>query len=73
MLAHIRIHRFCLIPGVPNTTHVKKATDRNDGLFKSVYRDNLVKTIEYRVSDKNDKKTIQPTDITILIFGGGPQ
>ena len=43
-------------------------------LFQSVYRDNLFKPTEYRASDKSDnKKTIQPTDITLLIFGGGPK
>ena len=67
------ICRFYLIPGVPNTPHVTQTTDINHGLFKSVYQDNLVKLIEYRVSDKSDKKTIHQTDIPLLIFGGGPQ
>ena len=73
MLAQLRIHGFYLIPGVPSTAHVAKATDRNYGLFKSVYQDNLVKLTEYRVSDNSDRKTIQPTGIPLLIFGGGPQ
>ena len=55
------------------TTHVTQATDRNYGIFKSVYQDNLVKLTEYIVSDKSDKKTIQPSDIPLLIFVGGPQ
>ena len=58
---------------MPNTTHIAQATDRYYGLFKSVYQYNLVKLTEYIVSDKSDKKTIQPTDIPLLIFGGGPQ
>ena len=37
MLAQLRIRGFYLIPGVPNTTHVTRAADRNYGLFKSVY------------------------------------
>ena len=73
MLAHLRIRGFYLIPGVPNKTHVTQETDRNYGLFKSVYRDNLVKLTEYRVINKSDNNTIQPTDIPLLIFGGGPQ
>ena len=59
--------------GAPNTTHVTHATYRNYGLFKSVYRYNIVKMNEYRVSDKSDKKNIQKYDILLLIFGGGPQ
>ena len=73
ILEHIRIHGFYLIPGAPNTTHVTHATYRNYGLFKSVYRYNIVKMNEYRVSDKIDKKNIQQYDILILIFGGGSQ
>ena len=66
MLARLRIRGFYLIPGVPNTTHVTQATDKNYGVFKSVYRDNLSKLTELRCSKK---KTIQPTDIPLLIFG----
>ena len=73
MHAHLRLRRFYLIPGVPNTTHVTQATDINYGLYKSVYQDNLVKLTEYTVSDNSDNKTIHPTDITLLIFVGGPQ
>ena len=70
MLAQLRIRGFYLIPGIPNTIHVTQAIDRNYGIFKSVYRDNLVKLSEHGV--KNNK-TIQSTNIPILIFGGGPQ
>ena len=37
MLAKLRIRGFYLIPGVPNTTHVTQATDKNYGVFKSQY------------------------------------
>ena len=37
ILAQLIIRGFYLIPGVPNTTHVTQATDKNYGLFKSVY------------------------------------
>ena len=70
MLARLRIRGFYLIPGVPNTTHVTQATDRNYGVFKSVYRNNLALLTEQR---SKEKKSIQPTDIPLLIFGGGPQ
>ena len=70
MLARLRIRGFYLIPGVPNTTHVTQATDKNYGLFKSIYRQNLTKLTEYRCSNN---KTIQPTDIPLMIFGGDPQ
>ena len=73
MLAQLRIRGFYLIPGVPSITHVKQATDRNDGFFKSVYQDNLVKLNEYKVREKSGKNIIQPTDIHLLIFGIGPQ
>ena len=73
MLAKLRIRGFYLIPGVPNTTHVTQATDRNYSMFKSVYRNNLGKLTDYITSGNNEKKTIQPTDIPLLIFGGGPQ
>ena len=36
MLAKLRIRGFYLIPGVPNTTHVTQATDRNYSMFKSI-------------------------------------
>ena len=70
MLARLRIRGFYLIPGVPNTTHVTQATDKNYGVFKSVYRENLMKLTKYRC---NENKTIQPTDIPLLIFGEDPQ
>ena len=70
MLARLRVRGFYLIPGVPNTTHVTQATDKNYGVFKSVYRKNLMKLTKYRV---NKNKTIQPTDIPLLIFGEDPQ
>ena len=73
MLAKLRIRGFYLIPGVPNTTHVTQATDRNYGMFKTVYRNNLVKLTDYIASKKSNKATIQPTDIPMLIFGGGPE
>ena len=73
MLAQLRICGFYLIPVVPNTTHVTQATDRKYGLFKSVYQDNLVKLTEYIVSNNSGNKTIQPTGIPLLIFGGVPQ
>ena len=37
MIEQLRIRRFYLIPGVPKTTHVTQETDRNYGLFKSLY------------------------------------
>ena len=43
MLAKLRVRGFYLIAGVPNTTHVTQATDRNYGWFKSIYRNNLTK------------------------------
>ena len=80
----MRIKGFYLIPGVPNTTHVTQATDRNYGWFKSIYRTNLTKLTAHRAGNKekkseakqrdevppNKKETIQPTDIPLLIFGG---
>ena len=82
MLATLRLKGFYLIAGVPNTTHVTQATDRNYGLFKSIYRVNLGKLTEYVVQKKEEnakrspvdrvetKTTIKPTDIPLLIFGG---
>ena len=69
MLARLRIRGFYLIPGVPNTTHVTQPTDKNYGVFKSVYRENLRKLTVHR---SKDKKAIKPTDIPLLIFGGDP-
>ena len=51
ILALLRIRGFYLIPGVPNTMHVTQATDKNYGLFKSVYRENLMKLTEYRCNN----------------------
>ena len=70
MLARLRIRGFYLIPGVPNTTHVTQATDKNYGVFKSVYRENLRKLTMHRAKDN---QAIKPTDIPLLIFGGDPQ
>ena len=67
MLAELRLKGFYLIPGVPNTTHVTQATDRNYGPFKTKYRNNLGKLTEHRVKFK---VPIQPCDIPLLIFGG---
>ena len=38
MLATLRARGFYLMTGVPNTTHVTQATDRNYGPFKTIYR-----------------------------------
>ena len=67
MLAELRLKGFYLIPGVPNTTHVTQATDRNYGPFKTKYRINLGKLTEHRVKFNIP---IQPCDIPLLIFGG---
>ena len=70
MFTRLRIRVFYLITGVPNTTHVTQATDKKYGVFKSVYQDNLTNLTEQRCKEK---KSIQPTDISLLIFGSGPQ
>ena len=70
MLAELRLKGFYLIPGVPNTTHVTQATDRNYGPFKTKYRNNLSKLTEHRVKMKIP---IQPCDIPLLIFGGSDE
>ena len=69
MLARLRIRGFYLIPGVPNTTHVTQATDKNYGVIKYVYRENLIKLTDHR---SKVKKSTQPTDIPLLILGSGP-
>jgi len=46
MIAELRLRGFYLILGVPNTTHVTQATDRNYGPFKKNYCDNLSKLTE---------------------------
>ena len=51
MLARLRVCGFYLIPGVSNTTYVTQATDKNYGVFKSVYRTNLIKVTEYRCNE----------------------
>ena len=58
---------------MPNITHVTQETDRNYGVFNSVYQDNVVEITENRWSSNSDKKTIQQNNIPLLIFGGGPQ
>ena len=70
MFARLRIRGFYLIPGIPITAHVTQATDKNYGVFKSVYRENLRKLTVHR---SKDNKAIKPTDIPLLIFGGDPQ
>ena len=67
MLAKMKLLGFYLLPGVPNTTHITQATDQNYGRFKSVYRQNLAKLTEHQ---QLTKKTIQPMDIPLLVFGG---
>ena len=57
---------FHLLPGVPNTTHVTQATDRNYGYFKSMYRKNLKDLVEYQQSHKLQ---VQLADIPLLVFG----
>ena len=85
MLAKLQIRGFYLNARVPNTTHVTQGTDRNYGLFKSVYRENLQKLTNHRVLIKEEnakrpatdraadrvkkKTTIKPTNILLLIFG----
>jgi hypothetical protein len=65
MLAKLRVLGFYIIVGVPNTTHVTQPTDQNYGMFKSIYRKNMMKLTTI--------KGIAPNDIPLLIFGGvGP-
>lgn len=66
MLAQLRRKGFYLIPDVPNTTHVTQETDISYGQFKLVSRDNLNTLTDHRI---NIKRTIQPTDIPLLILG----
>ena len=38
LLARLQMMGVYLYPGVPNTTSVSQETDRNYGVFKSIYR-----------------------------------
>ena len=68
MLATLRAHGFYLMAGVPNTTHVTQATDRNYGPFKTIYRTNLKElTRQHQAS----RTTIKVNDVPLLVFGGG--
>ena len=67
LLAILRLNGFYMIAGVPNTTHVTQSTDRNYGLFKSDYRHNLQ---FLTISRREMNKTVKPSDIPLLIFGG---
>ena len=67
MFAELRIQGVYLIPGVPNTTHVTQATNLNYSPFRTKYQDSLSKLTEHCIKMK---KTIQPSEILLLIFGG---
>ena len=67
LLSLLRARGFIVVTGVPNTTHVTQATDRNYGPFKDIYRRNLEEFVRYR---KSMRKTVKPQDIPLLIFGG---
>ena len=68
ILATLRDRGFCLMAGVPNTTHVTQATERNYGPFQAIYRINPKElTRQCQASLTN----IKVNDIPILVFGGG--
>jgi len=66
MLANLRALGVYVVPGVPNTTHVTQETDRNYGLFKSVYRENLCILSEFRFKHN---KPLSVVDFPLLVFG----
>ena len=55
-----------MLPGVPNTTHVTQATDRNYWYFKLMHSKNLKDLVEYR---RLHKLQVQLADISFLVFG----
>lgn len=69
MLADLRLLGLYIIPGVPNTTHRTQETDQNYGLYKSCVRDNL-RTLSQARFDLLPRKTLQITDLPLIVFGG---
>jgi hypothetical protein len=66
MLAAARIRGLYCVPGVPNTTQVTQELDQNYGLFKTIYRQNLLLLAQKRF-DSN--RQINVNDLPLLVFG----
>ena len=69
LLARLQIRGILLYPGVPNSTSVSQETDRNFGLFKTVYRKNLEKYVHDR--EMAGKSTsVSVALISLFVYGG---
>ena len=69
LLARLRLKGYLLYPGVPNTTAVTQETDQNYGLFKSIYRTNLLKMANDR-EEAGLSTSLNMSVVGLLIFGG---
>ena len=58
-----------LYPGVPNTTSVSQETDRNYGVFKSIYRENI-EMFAFNRERCNKSTTPNMAVVGLFIFGG---
>ena len=66
LLSFLAAREFHLLPGVPNTTHVRQPTDQNYGYFKFMCLSNLERLVQYHRSKNN---SVRQTDIPLLVFG----
>ena len=56
ILSRISVYGYHMYPPVSNITSVSQETDRNCGLFKSIYQDNLLKFSSDR--ERHKKKSL---------------
>ena len=69
LLARLRMRGVILYPGVPNTTSVSQETDRNYGLFKSVYRENI-ENFAANCEKAGKSTSASVALIGLFVFGG---
>ena len=69
LLARLQMMGVYLYPGVPNTTSVSQETDRNYGVFKSIYRENI-EMFAYNRERCNMSTTPNMAIVGLFIFGG---
>ena len=69
ILSRISVYGYHMYPPVSNITSVSQETDRNCGLFKSIYQDNLLKFSSDRERHKK-KKSVNIFMVGLFFWGG---
>jgi hypothetical protein len=69
LLVRLKMLRFILYPGVPNTTHVTQEMDRKYSPFKIKFVSNLNTIMSERIAERKSL-SLQPKLVGLLVFGG---